>query len=210
MDPTVAEQPSLESVDSEVFTVERARLVARRNKQPRCRRCCAPLLLPRARPSCCRCRCRPRPPPRPAARPPGSRSQPLPLCRPLRALFFAGFACLPLLWAANVWLFWPQFRHGSDPLVQKCGPHAPALHALREASPGAAPRPAPAPANLRCRPRPRPADTRYSAAAFVAVSAVFVPWMLTFMIGGPAAVGQAVFDKMDATAYNYLNLGNIG
>ena len=58
--------------------------------------------------------------------------------------------------------------------------------------------------------RPPPADARYSAAAFVAASAIFLPWMLTFMIGGPGAVGQSVFDRLDATAYNYLNLGSLG
>lgn len=55
-----------------------------------------------------------------------------------------------------------------------------------------------------------PADTRYSAAGFVAVSAVFLPWMFTFMIGGPSVVGQSVYDKLDATGYNYLNLGSLG
>jgi hypothetical protein len=44
----------------------------------------------------------------------------------------------------------------------------------------------------------------------VAVSAVFLTWLLTYMVGGPAAVGQQLFEKMDATAYNYLSLGNIG
>ena len=44
-----------------------------------------------------------------------------------------------------------------------------------------------------------PADTRYSAAAFVASSLLFLPWLLAYMVGGPAVVGQRVFDAMDAT-----------
>lgn len=34
-------------------------------------------------------------------------------------LFVAGFACLPWLWAVNVWMFWPDFKHG-DPIVKAC------------------------------------------------------------------------------------------
>jgi hypothetical protein len=37
MDPTVAQQATVESVDGEVFTVERARVISQRNKHP-CRR----------------------------------------------------------------------------------------------------------------------------------------------------------------------------
>lgn len=70
--------------------------------------------------------------------------------------------------------------------------------------------PASAPCHLPPACRPPPADARYSATAFVAASAIFLPWMLTFMIGGPGAVGQSVFDRLDATAYNYLNLGSLG
>eukprot|EP00879_Flechtneria_rotunda_P001446 GHRR01001599.1.p1 GENE.GHRR01001599.1~~GHRR01001599.1.p1 ORF type:complete len:101 (-),score=0.03 GHRR01001599.1:1162-1464(-) len=35
------------------------------------------------------------------------------------ALFFAGFALLPWLWAVNVWMFWPGLRQG-DPVVKTC------------------------------------------------------------------------------------------
>lgn len=38
-------------------------------------------------------------------------------CHLLPALFVAGFACLPWLWAVNVWMFWPDFKHG-DPVVK--------------------------------------------------------------------------------------------
>lgn len=34
-----------------------------------------------------------------------------------KRVFIAGFACLPWLWAVNVWMFWPDFRAG-DPVVQ--------------------------------------------------------------------------------------------
>lgn len=37
----------------------------------------------------------------------------------LPTLFLAGFACLPWLWAVNVWMFWPDFKHG-DPVVKAC------------------------------------------------------------------------------------------
>lgn len=39
-------------------------------------------------------------------------------------VFYAGFALLPWLWVMNVWLFWHDFRHGRDSVIQKCeGPH---------------------------------------------------------------------------------------
>lgn len=50
----------------------------------------------------------------------GCRVLPPCLCRP--TLFYGGFALLPWLWLTNVWLFWPEFRQGSDPEIQKCGP----------------------------------------------------------------------------------------
>lgn len=37
----------------------------------------------------------------------------------LPALFYAGFAALPWLWAVNVWMFWPDFRSG-DVVVKTC------------------------------------------------------------------------------------------
>mmetsp|Transcript_13759 Transcript_13759/g.35348 ORF Transcript_13759/g.35348 Transcript_13759/m.35348 type:complete len:110 (+) Transcript_13759:403-732(+) len=36
-----------------------------------------------------------------------------------RNMFYGGFALLPWLWLTNVWLFWPEFRQGSDPEIQK-------------------------------------------------------------------------------------------
>jgi Presenilin enhancer-2 subunit of gamma secretase len=39
------------------------------------------------------------------------------------AVYRGGFALLPLLWAVNVWLFWPDFRHAHDPEVAKCEHH---------------------------------------------------------------------------------------
>jgi len=47
----------------------------------------------------------------------GCRVLPPCLCRP--TLFYGGFALLPWLWLTNVWLFWPEFRQGSDPEIQK-------------------------------------------------------------------------------------------
>ena len=48
------------------------------------------------------------------------------------ALFYGGLCLLPWLWFANIWLFWPEFRHGPDPEVKKCAtpnqqPHSPPL-----------------------------------------------------------------------------------
>lgn len=37
-----------------------------------------------------------------------------------RRYWLAGFFALPWLWATNVWLFWPDFRHGRDPVVKLC------------------------------------------------------------------------------------------
>ncbi len=39
------------------------------------------------------------------------------------AVYHGGFVLLPLLWLVNVWLFWPDFRHGHDPEVAKCEHH---------------------------------------------------------------------------------------
>mmetsp|Transcript_29464 Transcript_29464/g.75128 ORF Transcript_29464/g.75128 Transcript_29464/m.75128 type:complete len:112 (-) Transcript_29464:520-855(-) len=33
--------------------------------------------------------------------------------------FYAGFVFLPLLWLVNVWLFWPDFIGGRDPVLCK-------------------------------------------------------------------------------------------
>lgn len=43
---------------------------------------------------------------------------------PCAAVYHGGFALLPLLWLVNVWLFWPDFRHGHDPMVAKCKWHS--------------------------------------------------------------------------------------
>lgn len=40
--------------------------------------------------------------------------------RTARLYFWAGFACLPWFWACNIWLFFPEFWHGRDPVVAKC------------------------------------------------------------------------------------------
>ena len=42
------------------------------------------------------------------------------ICNVTSAVYRGGFALLPLLWAVNVWLFWPDFRHAHDPEVAKC------------------------------------------------------------------------------------------
>ncbi|EFJ43852.1 hypothetical protein VOLCADRAFT_121368 [Volvox carteri f. nagariensis] len=37
-----------------------------------------------------------------------------------RRMFFGGFCFLPLLWAVNVWLFWPDFRSPrGDPVIKR-------------------------------------------------------------------------------------------
>lgn len=36
------------------------------------------------------------------------------------ALFYCGFLLLPWMWCVNVWLFWPDFRHGDDAVVLRC------------------------------------------------------------------------------------------
>ena len=38
-----------------------------------------------------------------------------------RLYFRTGFFLLPWFWATNVWLFFPDFWHGRDPVVKKCG-----------------------------------------------------------------------------------------
>jgi hypothetical protein len=57
------------------------------------------------------------------------------------------------------------------------------------------------PRHPRAPPRrtPAAADARWSAACFAASCAAFLPWLLAFSVGGPAVVGQGVFDAMDAT-----------
>ena len=40
--------------------------------------------------------------------------------RTCRLYFYAGFAALPWFWATNVWLFFPDFLHGRDPVVKRC------------------------------------------------------------------------------------------
>lgn len=34
--------------------------------------------------------------------------------------YYAGFAALPWFWAVNIWLYFPDFWHGRDPVVAKC------------------------------------------------------------------------------------------
>jgi hypothetical protein len=40
-------------------------------------------------------------------------------------------------------------------------------------------------------------DARRSGAGAALVAAAVLPWTLCFMLGGPAVVGQAVFDALD-------------
>ncbi|KAG2493278.1 hypothetical protein HYH03_008415 [Edaphochlamys debaryana] len=46
---------------------------------------------------------------------------PLPKARMIaKRMFFAGCFFLPLLWASNIWLFWPDFRSPrGDPVIKK-------------------------------------------------------------------------------------------
>ncbi|CAK0746544.1 hypothetical protein CVIRNUC_001700 [Coccomyxa viridis] len=48
---------------------------------------------------------------------------------------------------------------------------------------------------------------RSSALGFLAASAIVLPWTLTFAIGGPAVVGQRVFDKMNLAGLDLSALG---
>lgn len=43
------------------------------------------------------------------------------------------------------------------------------------------------------------ADVRNSALCFCVSSALFLTWLLVFAIGGPAVVGQHLFDTLDVT-----------
>ncbi|KAK9819703.1 hypothetical protein WJX72_001443 [[Myrmecia] bisecta] len=49
--------------------------------------------------------------------------------------------------------------------------------------------------------------TRRSAVGFLLVSAIFLPWMLTFMIGQAAVVGDAVFNRWNAAGLDLSALG---
>lgn len=49
-------------------------------------------------------------------------------------------------------------------------------------------------------------DARRSGAGAALVAAAVLPWTLCFMIGGPAVVGQAVFDALDVRKVD-LGLG---
>lgn len=37
-----------------------------------------------------------------------------------RRYYYVGFAALPWFWVVNIWLFFPDFWHGRDPVVAKC------------------------------------------------------------------------------------------
>ncbi|KAL3159176.1 hypothetical protein ABBQ32_011160 [Trebouxia sp. C0010 RCD-2024] len=39
-------------------------------------------------------------------------------------MFYAGIFLLPWLWVMNVWLFWHDFRHGRDLVIQKYTRHS--------------------------------------------------------------------------------------
>lgn len=51
------------------------------------------------------------------------------------------------------------------------------------------------------------AETRRSAALFLLWLAPFLAWMLVFMVGGPALVGQQVYDRLDVTNLNMEQFG---
>ncbi|CAL8460647.1 g177 [Coccomyxa elongata] len=46
-----------------------------------------------------------------------------------------------------------------------------------------------------------------SAVGLVIVSAIFLPWMLTFSIGGPGVVGQDVFQKWNVAGLDLQSWG---
>mmetsp|Transcript_5456 Transcript_5456/g.15594 ORF Transcript_5456/g.15594 Transcript_5456/m.15594 type:complete len:217 (+) Transcript_5456:110-760(+) len=86
-----------------------------------------------------------------------------------RKMYRAGFALLPLLWAANVWFFWPDFHHGRDPEIARL--------------------------------------TRRSAVGFLVITAVFLPWMLTFTIGQQGVFGEKWFKRLDASGIDMAKWG---
>lgn len=49
--------------------------------------------------------------------------------------------------------------------------------------------------------------TRYSLLGFVIYSAAFLPWMLTYMIGGADVIGYDTWYAMDATRLNIKQFG---
>ena len=55
-------------------------------------------------------------------------------------------------------------------------------------------------------PAGRRADTRYSAAAFAAWAALFLPWLLLFAVGGPAIVGEAAYRRLDVSQLDIAQL----
>ena len=50
-------------------------------------------------------------------------------------------------------------------------------------------------------------DTRYSAACFAAALAVLLPWMLAFIVGGPALVGAETYRKLDVAGLDLAAMG---
>ncbi|KXZ56290.1 hypothetical protein GPECTOR_1g255 [Gonium pectorale] len=42
-----------------------------------------------------------------------------------KRMFYGGFLFLPLMWAMNVWLFWPDFRSPrGDPIIKRYTKHS--------------------------------------------------------------------------------------
>lgn len=84
--------------------------------------------------------------------------------------WYGGFAGLPMLWAVNAALFWPQLWGGAA-----AGENRPPadLHVRRYA--------------LR------------SAVGCALVAAVLVPWMLAFIIDGERLVGTETYERLAIT-----------
>jgi Presenilin enhancer-2 subunit of gamma secretase len=119
----------------------------------------------------------------------------------LSVLFFAGFALLPWLWFVNIWFFFPAVRDGHDPVVSKCKSPLPCgyrryhVGSMFLAS------------ELTHFLVHLPPDALRSAIGFGIASAIFLPWMLTFMIGQEAVFGEKLFNALDASKLNMQEWG---
>ena len=97
-EPASPPGPTILSIDGEVFPLEKARLIAKRSGWED-----TPVVIS----SWC-----------------GRVAKELSCCLLLAAVFYFGFAFLPFLWFINVWLFWPEFKHG-DAQIKKRECHLP-------------------------------------------------------------------------------------
>lgn len=77
----------------------------------------------------------------------------------------------------NVWLFWPMFLQGTDTVIQSCESRARTTYFYTWCG----------------------VDTRKSAIGAVAMTALFLPWMLTYAIGQDSVFGSSFYRKIDSS-----------